>query len=211
MASESRELRTSMGRFRSRSIRACAGERARGLPGDEFIQTPLETITHAVTVRCPPSALWPWIAQMGAGRAGWYSYDWIDNGRRPSASRIVPELQRLEVGQVFPALPGVTEGFVLLAFEPSRFLVLGWPSLEGPALVTWTFMLESRDRRSTRLIVRVRGSGAYRFHGLPPSVSRRIVPVIHYLMQRKQLLEIAERAESGFSQIVADTVEKVVA
>jgi hypothetical protein len=64
---------------------------------------------------------------MGAGsRGGWYSYDWLDNGRRPSATRILPELQDPAIGSIFPALPGVTDGFTLLAIEPERMLMLGW-------------------------------------------------------------------------------------
>ena len=57
-------------------------------------------------IAAPPERVWPWRVQMGAGRAGWYSYDRIDNGGRPSADRIVPELQRLAVGDVMPAVPG---------------------------------------------------------------------------------------------------------
>ena len=50
-----------------------------------------------------------------------YSYDVLDNGRRPSAERIIPELQKLAVGMIFPALPGAADGFTVLAFEPQNF------------------------------------------------------------------------------------------
>ena len=74
-------------------------ERARALPGDERIPQAIDTLTHGVTIRRPPRDVWPWLVQMGAGsRAGWYSYDWLDNGRQPSATRIVPELQHPAVG-----------------------------------------------------------------------------------------------------------------
>ena len=69
---------------------------------------------------------------MGAGsRGGWYSYDWLDNGRQPSATRIVPELQHPAVGTIFPALPGMTDGFSVLAIEPERALTLGWMAPDG--------------------------------------------------------------------------------
>ena len=69
-----------------------------------------------MTIRRAPRDVWPWLVQMGAGsRAGWYSYDWLDNGRKPSASRIVPELQHPAIGTIFPALPGATDAFTLLA------------------------------------------------------------------------------------------------
>jgi hypothetical protein len=181
-----------------RSVRADRAERTRLLVGDDFIREPLGTLTHAITLGRPPQAVWPWLIQMGAGsRAGWYSYDVLDNGRQPSATRLVPALQHITIGSVFPALPGATEGFVVLAFEPYRSLILGWPSPDGPPLVTWSFVLEERAGHSTRLIVRARGGQDYRFHGLPSWVSLPIVRLVHFVMQRKQLLGIARRVESS--------------
>ena len=101
-----------------RSVRATHLEKMRRLPGDELIPEPIGTLTHAITIRRPASEIWPWLAQMGAGsRAGWYSYDLIDNGRRQSALRIVPELQHIAVGTLFPALPGAADGFHVLQIE----------------------------------------------------------------------------------------------
>ena len=111
------------------SVRATLAERTRVLPDDERIPQAIDTLTHGVTIQSTPRDVWPWVIQMGAGsRAGWYSYDWLDNGRQPSATRIVPELQQPSVGTIFPALPGMTEGFVVLAIEPERLLTLGWPA-----------------------------------------------------------------------------------
>jgi len=177
------------------SVRATIDEKRRPLPGDELIPNPLASLTHAITVRCAPEQVWPWLAQMGAGRAGWYSYDAIDNGGRPSADRIVPELQDIEVGYLFPWLPGATEGFNVLACDSGRALVLGAPALEGSPVVTWAFVLEPGAGGTTRLIVRARGSRAYGFHRLPDWVTRHLVPPGHFVMQRKQLLGIARRAE----------------
>jgi hypothetical protein len=128
-------------------------------------------------IQRPPHDVWPWLAQMGAGnRAGWHSYDFLDNGRQPTAERIEPELQHLEVGMIFPALPGAQDGFALVAFELDRFLILGWPSQTGEWLVTWTFALEQMDSTTTRLIVRARGGRGYSFRGLPWALAKRIVP-----------------------------------
>jgi hypothetical protein len=132
---------------------------------------------------------------MGADRAGWYSYDWIDNARRHSADRIVQSLQQPSVGSIFPALPGVNEGFVLLEKETNHWLVLGWPSEQGGYTVTWSFVLNEIGDNLTRLIVRVRASAGYRFYGLPQTVGLWMARVVHFIMQRKQLLEIASRAE----------------
>jgi hypothetical protein len=179
-----------------RSVRASQDERACVLVGDERIPEAIDTLTHGVTIRRAPRDVWPWLVQMGAGsRAGWYSYDWLDNGRQPSASRIVPELQHVAIGTLFPALPGVTEGFTVLAIEPERLLMLGWPAPDGTPEVTWTFFLEETAPGITRLLVRVRGGPGYRFHGLPLRLTRVVVRVVHLIMQRKQLLGIATRAE----------------
>ena len=180
-----------------RSVRATADERARALPGDERIPQAIDTLTHGVTIRRAPRDVWPWLVQMGAGsRGGWYSYDWLDNGRQPSAARIVPELQHPAVGTIFPALPGVTDGFTLLAIEPERVLTLGWLAPDGTPEVTWTFVLEEVAPGVTRLLVRARGGPGYRFHGLPLLLTRLVVRVVHFIMQRKQLLGIKRRAES---------------
>lgn len=179
-----------------RSVGPDPAERQRCLPGDEFIEEPLETLTHAITIGCPRQAVWPWLVQMGAAsRAGWYSYDSLDNGHRPSATRLVPELQDIAIGTVFPALPGVTEGFAVLAFEPYRWLILGWPGVDREPVVTWAFVLEERANGATRLIVRARGGQGYRFRGLPSWLSKPTVRLVHFWMQRKQLMGIARRVE----------------
>ena len=188
------------------SVHATTDERARALPGDERIPHAIDTLTHGVTIRRAPRDVWPWLVQMGAGsRGGWYSYDWLDNGRQPSATHIVPALQHPAVGAIFPAMPGITEGFTLLAIEPERTLTLGWPSQNGTLDVTWTFVLDEIAPGVTRLLVRVRGGPGYRFHGLPLWLTRRVVRVVHFIMQRKQLLGIASRAESCAAAHPIDT------
>jgi hypothetical protein len=127
--------------------------------------------------------------------AGWYSYDFVDNGRRKSAERIVPEWQRIAIGTLFPALPGATDGFVVVGFEPARFLVLGWPAPDGTFLSTWTLALEEEVPNRTRLITRARGAAGYPYFGLPEWLGRPLVRLVHFVMQRKQLLGIASRVE----------------
>jgi len=142
--------------------------------------------------------VWPWLAQMGAGsRAGWYSYDFIDNGRQRSADRIVPDLQTIAVGAVFPAIPGATDGFHVLKFETELHLVFGWVPAAGEVpLMTWAFVLDTVGGCHTRLVVRARGARGYPVYGLPPSIGMPFVRFGHFIMQRKQLLGIASRAES---------------
>ena len=181
------------------SVRATPQEKTRALPGDELIDRPIGSMDHAITIRRSRRDVWPWLAQMGAGsRAGWYSYDFLDNGRRPSATRIIPALQQLTVGTLFPAGPGVTDGFTLFAFEPERFLVLGWTMPDGGRVMTWAFVLEEIEGNATRLLVRVRVRAGARVFGLPWWAAKYLVRAIHFPMQRKQLIGIAKRAgQSG--------------
>jgi hypothetical protein len=178
------------------SVHATPDERRRPLPGDELIPAAIGSLTHAVTIARPPADVWPWLAQMGAGRAGWYSYDRLDNGGRPSAWRIEPALQAPARGDVFPALPGRRDGFKLVAQDPGRSLVLSWPTPDGGGhAVTWSFVLDPLDASRTRLLVRARGGAGYRFHGLPEWLSLAVVRPVHFVMERKQLIGIARRAE----------------
>jgi hypothetical protein len=135
---------------------------------------------------------------MGAGsRAGWYSYDLLDNGRRQSADHIVAGLQTIAVGTLFPAIPGATDGFHVLALEPGESLVLGLRSRVGATpIMTWAFVLEEGARGSTRLIVRVRAGDEYPILGLPAWIGFPIVRIVHFIMERRQLLGIAERVEA---------------
>jgi hypothetical protein len=176
-------------------------ERSCRLPGDALLASPLSSRTHAITIERSPRAVWPWLVQMGAGRAGWYSYDFIDNGGQPSADRIIRELQHAQVGDLFPALPGFREGFTVLRVDPERVLVLGWlhPGQRRPVM-TWAFALKEPKPETTRLIVRARAS-----EGSRPSIGgsdwtiRTFTAWGHLLMQQKQLLGIARRAEALLS------------
>jgi hypothetical protein len=137
---------------------ATAVERCRSLPADGMVPEPLFTATHAITIDAPPEQVWPWIAQMGAGRAGWYSWDAIDNGGTPSATRVIPEFQTVVPGDVMPAVPGATDAFVVAGVHPPRDLVLTVGDGHGAHAVAWEHVLEPVAGGRTRLIVRARAS-----------------------------------------------------
>jgi len=141
------------------SIRATAEERRRTLPDDGLLDEALGTWTHGVTIAAPPRAVWPWLAQMGAGRAGWYSWDFIDNGGRPSASEVVAGWERIAVGDVLPIAPGAKDAFVVQRLEPGRDLVLAVPHRGGGLSTTREFLLDPLPGERTRLLVRARVSG----------------------------------------------------
>jgi hypothetical protein len=182
--------------------RATGAEASRPLAGDDLVPAPIGSFTHAITIRRPPREVWPWLVQMGSGRAGWYSYDFVDNGGQRSAERIIPELQHLEIGSVMPASPGATDTFVVLRIEPERALVVGWrPNAGEPPVMSWSFVLEERGPGSTRLVVRARAGAAYEPpFGLPGWSVGTLVPFGHAVMQRRQLLGIRARAEGRSSR-----------
>jgi hypothetical protein len=76
---------------------AADDELTMAMPGDELIPD-VRPATRAITIAAPAEDIWPWLVQLGFGKAGWYSYDWIDNDFTPSANRIHPEYQSLEIG-----------------------------------------------------------------------------------------------------------------
>jgi hypothetical protein len=167
-----------------------AAEHLWRLEGDDLLGDAHASLTHATLIDAPPRDVWPWLLQMGGQRAGWYSWDRLDNGGEPSADRIIPALQHLEIGDILPARPTGTEGFKVLRIVPERALVLGslTPRWQG----TWAFVLEAAGLEQTRLVTRYRA--AY-----PPSASMSIMlPVIsavHAFMEKKQLRTIKHHAE----------------
>ncbi len=139
---------------------ATAEELSRPLPGDDQVPDPLVASTRAVSIRAPAGAVWPWLVQMGWRRAGWYSYDRIDNDRIPSADRIMPELQELRPGDFVPEGPGV--GWTVTTVEPGHLLLLTTHDpMRGVSWVlrrdsSWLFQLDDLDAGHCRLIERAR-------------------------------------------------------
>ena len=81
---------------------ATEDEVRRPMPGDEFVDV-AGGATRSVSIAARPDQVWPWLVQLGYGKAGWYSYDWIDNLSRPSARRILPKFQALKPGDIIPS------------------------------------------------------------------------------------------------------------
>jgi hypothetical protein len=179
--------------LRPRSLRwgATGAEAEASMPGDDVIRHPTHVATRAVTINAQTEDVWPWLAQMGYQRGGLYAYDWIDrlSGTldRTSAERIIPQLQRLAVGDVIPM--GCGPGWPVKALEANRFLLL---HIEEPGMeCTWAWRLYELDESHTRLVLRVRTR----------LTSPLLVLLFHlsdpgsFLMTRKHLLGIKRRAE----------------
>jgi hypothetical protein len=184
------------------------------LPGDDLVPEPSIESTRAVTINARPENVWPWIVQMGYGRGGFYSYDWLENaftrllGMRAhyhSTDRIVPELQYLEEGDFIDASPPPKR----LPKRVSRVVsplaaMLGRPvpqrfawrvaRLDRPRVIVledWgAFVLEPVDDNSTRLIARTRGRGS-------PTMNAITWELPHFIMERRMLLGIKQRAEGS--------------
>jgi len=178
-------------------VHVARAEQTMALDGDDLIPNPIGVVNHAITIHRLPSQVWPWLAQMGSGRAGWYAYDFIDNGGHRSSSQIIPSYQKIAAGSVMPAIPGAKDVFVVARCEPERSLVLAWRLPDGEYRTTWAFSLIKTATGQTRLVVRGRIASGYRPYGLPQWLALFIGRPAHFIMERKQMLGIAWRAESS--------------
>jgi hypothetical protein len=177
------------------------------LPGDDLVGSPKYRSTHAVTIDAAVEEVWPWIAQMGQGRGGLYSYDWLENVlglNIHSAERIVPELQHLAVGDVIRMVPEGMEPalrFAVLRFEVPHLMVLGPASTRQEAIDSglpfpfWTFRLTAFGGGRTRLVVRFQSDFADTPLGWV--TNSYLLRPVHFVMERKMLLGIRHRAELG--------------
>jgi hypothetical protein len=189
---------------------ATNGERREPLPGDELVRGRYQS-THAITIGAPPAQVWPWIVQLGYGRGGWYSYDrleravgageFADGG---SARRIVAELQGLAVGDTVLLSPN--GGLTVVDLEGPRSLVLHYrmdafsaapASEQSRAVLDWTWVFVLRPvAEGCRLQVRVR---------IDPwpwwlQVTLPLLEAAHWVMERKMLLGLKQRAEQRAPQ-----------
>ncbi len=133
---------------------ATAEEASEALPGDDHTPHPRMQSTRAVTIEAPPERVWPWLMQMGIGRAGFYTHDWVERllfharyvEGRHSATRIHPELPPLRAGDTVPLGSGVFAP--VIEAEPGRYLV-----------AQETYVLRPLPDGKTRFIARYRGMG----------------------------------------------------
>ena len=168
------------------------------LPGDELAADPIYQVQHAVTIQARPEEIWPWLAQIGHDRGGFYSYTWLENSfglHVRNAARVHPDWQGIAAGDSVLATPGDylgtgrRFGWRVARAEPNRVLVLeDWGA----------FVLEPVDSATTRLIVRTRGGGRddVAAFALSP-LSLMVMEPAHFIMERRMLLTIRDRVESA--------------
>lgn len=185
---------------------ATSDEVRRQMPGDDLVPNAQYVSTRAVTIRARPADVWPWLIQMGQGRGGYYSYDWLENLAGldiHSADRVVPALQRLEPGDVVRV--GPQAGLVVSVLEPQRALVLRsvadlatkrLPSPTDPDYFDWSwgFYLTDLGDGGTRLVIRVRAATT-------PGPAMRLLGAlvfepVHFTMEQRMLVGIKRRVEA---------------
>jgi hypothetical protein len=188
---------------------ATRAEISRTWPGDEFSPRPVSLATRALTINVPVTDVWPWIVQIGQDRAGCYSYTWLENlffVDMHNADLIHPEWQTRKVGDtVWLARKDRYGGrgrVVVAALEPNRAMVLVSPSdaerisRGGPAKSgTWTLILDPMNDHATRLILRSRGAQDESFGAT--LFGRLVFDPVHFIMERKMMLGIKQRAENA--------------
>jgi hypothetical protein len=149
-----------------------ADDAKKWFPGDELVAAPSWISNFSIAIRGEPADVWPWIVQLGYGRAGWYTWYPLDNNGVGSADIIVPALQRLAVGDVIPDGPRAAEGYSVwrvTTLERDRAMVLyshrhpttGYEIAGDDRVVpslacSWAFVLREEAAGQTRLHIRVR-------------------------------------------------------
>jgi hypothetical protein len=174
------------------------------MPGDDEAAHPIFESTRAITINAPVEEVWPWLVQIGYNRAGFYSYDWLENiaarqagtaSGYTSVDYILPEFQDLKVGDPLPLAEGMD--LTVLALKPHLHIVLAAhgalpidESFSGD--FSWVWAVKPIDSITTRLIMRFRA-------GLNSEKAVKSTGVMmepmQFIMERKMLLGIKKRAE----------------
>ena len=166
------------------------------MPGDHLVGQAKYRTTHAITIDAAAESVWPWLVQMGQGRGGMYSYDWLENLcglDMHSADRIDPRWQQLAVGDVIRLVPQGTESalrFAVARVEPPTVLVLGPSTSRSAAFAArlpypyWTFQVVPTGRTSSRLVIRFQSD----FEATPMNWTtyKYALRPVHYLMNAKR-------------------------
>lgn len=161
----------------------------REMPGDEIVSDPAFDATRAVEIAARPEEIWPWIVQIGYRRAGFYSYDWLDNDRIASAEAILPQFQALGSGDTIPLSRSASARVEILEPNEHMLMVVGVESAEQETW-TWAWGLYPEGPRTTRLVTRLRVE-------TENQLSVLLLDAFEIVMMRKCLLGIKRRVETA--------------
>jgi hypothetical protein len=166
-------------------------EEVRGpMPGDDAVPAASFNATRAITIEAPPEQIWPWIVQIGYRRAGFYTYDLLDNAGFESAGRVLDEFQQPRLGDWMPMAGKVNEttAFKVKAFETNEWLL--W---EKPGS-TWAWRLLPLTPVRTRLITRLKQRYAWETPAMAV-FTLLLLEFGDFPMMRRVLRGIKDRAE----------------
>jgi hypothetical protein len=148
------------------------------MAGDRIVPEAPFNATRAITIEAPPGRVWPWIVQMGYGKAGFYTYDLVDNGGYPSADDVLERYQNFAAGDWAFNMNSLF-GKELPLDESNGFEINQWPLWEKPDS-TWSSLLKPMPDGKTRLILRIRAHPGNLFWTLfmefgDPPMARRML------------------------------------
>jgi hypothetical protein len=158
------------------------------MPGDDIVQKPNFVATRAVLIEAPRTEVWKWILQIGSGRAGFYSIDFIDNANVPSSRDILPKYQRIEQDYFIPFTPNQKNGMWVEDYREPEY-ILWWDRKRNG---TWGWFLRQTEAGNTRLITRLRTKYDFSF---PWIIYYILYDCGDIIMMSKCMLGIKERAE----------------
>lgn len=165
------------------------------MPGDALFPFAEYQSTRAITIDARPEAVWPWLVQVGCGRAGFYSNDLLDNLGRPSATTILPALQHLQVGQWVPMSPSATPtertALKVHSFDVDRWLLWAKPDS------SWAWQLTPDGCGGTRLVTRIHAVYEWKKHPLMALLGCVLMEFGDFAMLRAMLRGIKQRAETA--------------
>jgi hypothetical protein len=162
------------------------------MAGDDLLTRARYRSTRTIEINAVPSAVWPWLVQVGCLRAGWYSNDLLDNLARPSVTTILPEHQHLVVGQWVPMAPSPPTD--RNALKVHSFAVNEWLLWTKPDS-TWSWQLTPTASGGTRLVTRIRATYDWR-HPATAVLGVVLMEFGDFAMLRRMLRGIKARAEA---------------
>ena len=171
------------------------------MPGDELVSRAQFDATRAITIDAPPEAVWPWIVQMGHGRAGFYSYDLLDNAGYASADQVIADFQEPREGDWMPMAKRVNETTAhrVASFVPNEWLLWAKPNS------TWAWKLMPLEGDRTRLVVRLKQHYDWRSPG-KALLAAFLMELGDPPMMRRALRGIKQRAERMPRSTASDAV-----
>ncbi len=173
------------------------------LPGDELVPDPKWSYTLGVAVDAPAEAVWPWIAQIGQGRGGFYTYQTLENlvgCKITNTTQILADHQHPVVGDGIRLHPTAPPMRIEIADPPHALVLLGSPAdiAAGKSwgVSTWQFVVNPRPDGGSRLLTRGRYDHSPDWKGRL-AFGRFPIEAISFVMSRKMMLEIKRLAERG--------------